>query len=41
MTQIHMLTVEPMTEDSFKPFGEVWSASQKPSDRRILFPTSY
>ena len=41
MTQIHMLTVEPMTEDSFKPFGEVWSAPQKPSDRRILFPTSY
>ena len=36
-----MLTVEPMTEDSFKPFGEVWSAPQKSSDRRILFPTSY
>ena len=36
-----MLTVEPMTKDSFKPFGEVWSAPQKPSDRRILFPTSY
>ena len=41
MTQIHMLPVEPMTEESFKPFGEVWSAPQKPADRRILFPTSY
>jgi len=41
MAKIHTLTVEPMTENSFKPFGEVWSASEKPSDRRILFPTSY
>ena len=28
MAQIHTLTVEPMTEDSFKPFGEVWSAPE-------------
>ena len=41
MTQIYILPVEPMTEESFKPFGEVWAAPQKPADRRILFPTSY
>ncbi len=41
MPRIHTLIVEPMTEESFEPFGELWCAEEKPSDRRILSPTSY
>ncbi|HIN16850.1 MAG TPA: hypothetical protein EYM68_02950 [Gammaproteobacteria bacterium] len=41
MTRIHTLIIEPMSEESFEPFGELWCASKKPSDRRILSPTSY
>ena len=41
MTRIHTLIIEPMTKEGFEPFGELWCASKKPSDRRILSPTSY
>ena len=41
MARIHTLIIEPMSEESFEPFGELWCASKKPSDRRILSPTSY
>ena len=41
MPHIHPLPVEAMTEESFEPFGELWHAEEKPSDRRILSPTSY
>ena len=41
MTKTHVLTVEPMTEDSFAGFGDLWYAQEMPDDHRILFPTAY
>ena len=41
MTKIHALTVELMNEKSFKPFGELWHATDKDPDYRIISPTSY
>ena len=36
MAKLHRLTIEPMTEESFKPFGEVLDAGERPSDHRII-----
>ena len=36
MTRLHKLTIEPMTKESFKPFGEVLDAGERPSDHRII-----
>lgn len=41
MTKVYSLTVESMQEEQFKPFGELWYATQKPPDHRIISPTSY
>ena len=41
MTKTHVLTVEPMTEESFAGFGDLWYAREMPGDHRILFPTGY
>ncbi|GIT53780.1 MAG: hypothetical protein Ct9H300mP16_09400 [Pseudomonadota bacterium] len=41
MPHIHPCPSRPKTEESFEPFGELWHAKKKPSDRRILSPTSY
>ena len=35
------LKIEPMTEESFSPYGEVWDAREHPSDHRQFFPVSY
>ena len=36
MTRLHKLTIEPMTKESFKPFGEVLDAGERPADHRII-----
>jgi ureidoglycolate hydrolase len=41
MTKTYSLTVELMEEESFKPFGELWHATEKPADHRIISPTTY
>ena len=41
MTTIHTLTVEPMTADSFRPFGEVMEARERPADERQFFPVTF
>jgi ureidoglycolate lyase len=35
---VHPLKVELMTEESFRPFGEVWEARARPTDRPEFFP---
>ena len=38
---IHKLQVEPMTEESFKPFGELIEVKSTPADERLFFPTEF
>ena len=35
------LRIEPMTAESFAPFGEVWDAPEQPADRRAMTRTGY
>ena len=41
MSRTVKLKVEPMTEEAFRPYGEVWEAKEYPSDHRQSFPTAY
>ncbi len=41
MTTIHRLEIEPMTEQSFAPYGELWDTEDRPADRRLLISTGY
>jgi ureidoglycolate lyase len=41
MPQNILLTIEPMTAESFAPFGEVWQAAKKPDDHRIMEKTGF
>jgi len=41
MATVHALTIEPMTEERFAPFGELWDAGERPGDRSISSPTGY
>ncbi|SMF64456.1 Ureidoglycolate hydrolase (allantoin degradation) [Tistlia consotensis] len=41
MTDELTLAAEPMTADSFAPFGDVWEATEQPADRRLMTPTGY
>ena len=36
MTVMQEVAVEPMTTESFAPFGEVWDAADRPADRRTM-----
>lgn len=36
MTVTKDLSVEPMTAESFAPYGEVWDATERPADRRTM-----
>ena len=36
MPRIHKLVIEPMTEESFKPFGDLLDPTERPSDHRII-----
>jgi len=38
MPRIHTLKVEPMTAESFRPFGEVIEAKDRPAHERRFFP---
>ena len=35
------LKVEPMTEESFTPYGEVWDAKEHPTDHRQSFSVAF
>ena len=35
------LRIEPMTEEAFSPYGEIWDATERPSDRRQSFPVHF
>ena len=41
MTRTVRLKVEPMTPESFSPYGEVWDARDHPADHRQSFPVAY
>jgi len=41
MTKIHTLTVGSMNDESFRPFGELWHATDRNSDHRVIYPTLY
>ena len=41
MAIIHKLKVEPMTEDSFEPYGFILDAKDHPVDHRILATSDY
>ncbi len=41
MTRTVRLKVEPMTPESFSPYGEVWDAREHPADHRQSFPVAY
>ena len=41
MPKTHKLKVEPMTAESFAPFGELIDIKDRPSDERIIAPLGY
>ncbi|MBI4200827.1 MAG: ureidoglycolate lyase [Chloroflexi bacterium] len=41
MVKVHKLKIEPMTEESFKPFGEILDAKERPLDHRQFFPINF
>ena len=41
MSRTVKLNIEPMTEEAFSPYGEVWDAKEHPSDHRQMFPVHY
>ena len=41
MTNIHKLKIEPMTQETFAPFGEMMEATETPADHRLFFPVGF
>lgn len=41
MTLAHRLAIEPMTEESFAPFGRLVESSEMPGDRRVMTPSRF
>jgi ureidoglycolate lyase len=41
MAKTHKLVVEPMTAESFAPFGELIDITERPSGERIIAPLAY
>lgn len=41
MAKTHKLKVEPMTDESFEPFGELIDVKDRPADHRIISPLGY
>ena len=41
MARTVTIKIEPMTAESFSPFGEVWDAREYPSDHRQSFQVAY
>ncbi len=41
MATVQKINIEPMTQESFAAFGELWDAADRPADRRIISETGY
>ena len=41
MSKTVKLRIEPMTQEAFSPYGEVWDAREHPADHRESFSVSY
>ena len=41
MSRTVKLRIEPMTEEAFRPYGEIWDAKERPLDHRQIFPVDY
>ncbi len=41
MTTSYKIKIEPMTAMTFAPFGELWDATDRPDDQRLISPTRY
>ena len=41
MSRRHRLAIEPMTTQSFAPYGRVLESSEMPDDRRVLTPSEF
>ena len=41
MVKTHKLKVEPMTDESFAPFGQLIDIKDRPADERIISPLAY
>ena len=41
MAKVYSLKLEPMTEESFAPFGELITPGERPMDRRIISPIDF
>lgn len=41
MTKVHLIKIEPMTEDAFKPYGELLDSYDRPDNRRIISPKDF
>ena len=41
MTRVHKLEIEPMTEETFSPFGYVLDPKDRPQDHRIISPVDF
>jgi ureidoglycolate hydrolase len=41
MEQTYKIKVEPMTEESFEPFGELIDPRERPPDRRVISPLDF
>ena len=41
MSRTVKLKIEPLTEEAFGPYGDVWDAKEHPSEHRQSFPLNY
>ncbi|HIN18914.1 MAG TPA: hypothetical protein EYM68_13600 [Gammaproteobacteria bacterium] len=41
MTSVQLIKVEPMTKESFEPFGQLLDSADRPGDRRIISPVEF
>ena len=41
MSKVVQLKIEPMTEESFRPYGAIWDAKDHPSDHRVVSQIAY
>ena len=41
MTKVYSLKVEPMTDESFEPFGQLIDPRERPPDQRMILPLDF
>ncbi len=41
MEKVYGIKVEPMTEESFEPFGMLIDPQERPPDRRMIIPLDF